>query len=44
MNNTEYFYLIFDATNAMSFEGIEKIQTKTVYKNAKVAIAGNANV
>ncbi|MEA5428488.1 MULTISPECIES: hypothetical protein [Arcicella] len=44
MNNTEYFYLIFEATNAISFEGIEKIQTNTVYKKANVAMAGNANV
>jgi hypothetical protein len=36
--------LIFDATKAIILDGIDRIQTNTVYKNAKVAIAGKANV
>lgn len=37
-------YLILEAKKAIILEGIEKIQTRTVYKKAKVAIAGNAKV
>ena len=37
-------YLIFEAKKAMILEGIENSQTKAVYKKAKVAMAGKANV
>jgi hypothetical protein len=37
-------YLILEAKNAIILEGIENSQTKAVYKKAKVAMAGKANV
>ena len=37
-------YLIFEAKKAIILEGIENNQTKAVYKKAKVAMAGKANV
>jgi hypothetical protein len=37
-------YLIFEAKKAIILDGIENIQTNTVYRNAKVAMAGKANV
>jgi hypothetical protein len=36
--------LIFEAKKAIILEGMENSQTKAVYKKAKVAIAGKANV
>ncbi len=36
--------MILDATKAINLDGIEKIHTKTVYKKAKPAMAGKANV
>jgi len=37
-------YLILEAKNAIIIEGIENTHTRAVYKNAKVAMAGKANV
>jgi hypothetical protein len=37
-------YLILEAKKAIILEGIENTQTRAVYRNAKVAMAGNANV
>jgi hypothetical protein len=37
-------YFILEAKKAIIREGIENTQTRAVYRNAKVAMAGNANV
>jgi hypothetical protein len=37
-------YFIFDAIKAISLDGTENTHTNTVYKKAKVAMAGKAKV
>jgi hypothetical protein len=40
--NNLFYHL--EAINAIILEGIENTHTRTVYKNAKVAMAGKAKV